>query len=143
MMMHTALFINLMRKQLTSMSNSTIPCKLSRKFQDLLKKDYPVHLQQKNVLENSKDCCEQRLRECGYNEKLNYTEENNKINKKSRKRNILCFNPPYSKSVKTNISKLFLRLINKHFLPTHKYRKIFNRNTINISYSSMPNIKCN
>ena len=43
----------------------------------------------------------------GYNEKLNYTEENNEIKQKSRKRNILWFNPPYSISVKTNIGKLF------------------------------------
>ena len=28
---------------------------------------------------------------CGYNEKLNYTEENNEINKKYQKRNILWF----------------------------------------------------
>ena len=94
----------------------------------------------KEILENSKDCYEQRLRQCRYNEKLNYREEN-KINKKSRKRNILWFNLPHSKLVKTNIGKIFLRLINKHFLPTHKYRKIFNRNTIKISYSCMPNIK--
>ena len=73
----------------------------------------------KEIFENSKDCYEQRLRQCRYNEKLNYTEENNKINKKSRKRNILWFNPPYSKSVKTNTGKLFLRLINKHFSQTH------------------------
>ena len=89
----------------------------------------------------SKGYYEQRLLQCWYNEKLNYTEENNKMKKKSRKRNILWFNPPYSKSVKTNIGKLFLCLINKHFLPTHKYRKILNRNTFKISYSCMPNIK--
>ena len=87
------------------------------------------------------NCLRHCLRQCGYNEKLNYTEENNEINQKSRKHNILWFNPPYSKSVKTNIGKLFLRLINKHFPPTHKYRKIFNRNTIKISHTCMPNIK--
>ena len=56
----------------------------------------------KEIFENSKDYYEQRLRQCGYNEQLNYTEENNETSKKSRKRNILWFNPPYSKSVKTN-----------------------------------------
>ena len=96
----------------------------------------------KEIFENSKDYYEQRLWQCRYNGKLNYTEENSKINQKSRKRNILWFNPLYSKSVKTNICKIFfLRLINKHFLPMHKYQKIFNRNTIKISYSCMPNIK--
>ena len=84
----------------------------------------------KKIFENVKDYYEQRLQRWGYNEKLNYTEENYEINKKSWKCNILWFNPPYRKSVKTTIGKLFLRLINKHFLPTHKYRKIFNKNAI-------------
>ena len=91
----------------------------------------------KEIFENLKDYYEQRLRQCGYNEKLNYIEQNNEINQKSRKRNVLWFNPPYSKSVKTKIGKLFLRLI------THKYRKIVYRNTIKIScsISCMSNIK--
>ena len=70
-----------------------------------------------------------------YNKKLNYTEEN-KTNTKSRKRNILWFNLPCSKSVRSNIGKLFLSLINKHFLPSHKYRKIFNRNAIHVCLTS-------
>ena len=85
-------------------------------------------------IRNFKIFCEQLLRHCGYNEKLNYTKENNKINQKFCQRKILWFNRPYSKSEKTNIGKLFLRLIKKHFHPTHKYRKLFNRNTIIISY---------
>ena len=63
------------------------------------------------------------------------------MNQKSRKLSMLWFNPPYSKSVKTNIGKLFLRLINKRFPPTHKNRKIHKRNAIKISYSCMPNMK--
>ena len=39
-----------MRKQLASMLNPTIPRKLSRKFQDRLKKDYLAYLQQKKYL---------------------------------------------------------------------------------------------
>ena len=39
-----------MRKQLTSMSNPTIPRKLSRKFQGLLKKDCPDYLPQRKYL---------------------------------------------------------------------------------------------
>ena len=49
MMVHTALFINLMRKQLTSMSNPPTPRKLTRKLRDQLKKDYPAYLQQGNI----------------------------------------------------------------------------------------------
>ena len=43
-------FINLIRKQLTSMSNLTIPRKLSKIFQDRVKKDYPAYLQQRKYL---------------------------------------------------------------------------------------------
>ena len=34
----------------------------------------------KEIFENLKDYYEQRLRQCGYKEKLNYTKENNEIN---------------------------------------------------------------
>ena len=107
-----------------------------------MKKDYPACLQKrKYVFENWKDSNKQRLRQCGYNEKLNYTEESYEINPKSQKPNILWFNPTCCILVRTDIGILFLHLINKHFPPTHKYRKISNRNTIKISYSCMPNIK--
>ena len=94
----------------------------------------------KEIFESSKDYYEQRLRQCGYDEKSNYTEEKSEINQKFRKHNIFWFNSPYSKSVKTNVGKLFLRLINKHFPPMHKHRKIFNRNNIKISYLCMTNM---
>ena len=78
----------------------------------------------------------------GYKTKLQYQQpkENNQ-NKKKRKRNIIWFNPPYSKSVKTNIGRIFIKLISKHFPPNHKFVKIFNKNTIKLSYSCMPNIR--
>ena len=59
---------------------------------------------------------------------------------KNRKRKIIWFNPPYSKSVKSNIGRIFLRLLSKHFPRNHTMHKIFNRNTVKISYSCMRNI---
>ena len=56
---------------------------------------------------------------------------------KYRPRNIIWYNPPFSKNVKTNVAKTFLKLLNKHFGKTHKYHKIFNRNNVKISYSCM------
>ena len=53
----------------------------------------------------------------------------------------LWFNPPYSKTVKTKIDKFFLQLIKKNFPKEHKFHKIFNRNTLKLSYSCMLNIK--
>ena len=50
----------------------------------------------------------------------------------------LCYSLSHVSEIRLNIS-----LINKHFPLTHKYRKIFNRNTIKISYSCIPNVKSN
>ena len=85
------------------------------------------------------------LKVCGFNEKLalhnkvtndeKYIEEN-----KKRKRKIIWYNPPYSLNVKTNIGRIFFKLLNKHFPPDNLFHKIFNRNTVKISYSCMKNI---
>ena len=39
------------------------------------------------------------------------------------------------------IGKIFLNLIKKHFPPHHKFHKLFNKNTVKISYSCTRNIK--
>ena len=43
--------------------------------------------------------------------------------------------------VATNVAKTFLSLIDKHFPKNKKLSKIFNRNTIKVSYSCLPNVK--
>ena len=53
---------------------------------------------------------------------------------------LLWFNPPYSKNVATNIGKSFLKLIDKHFPEGSQLNKIFNRNTVKVSYSCMSNV---
>ena len=55
-------------------------------------------------------------------------------------RNIIWFNPPYSKSVQTNIARTFLHLVNKHFPPSHKCHKLFNKNNVKVSYRCMDNM---
>ena len=59
---------------------------------------------------------------------------------RNRKRNITWFNPPFSNNVSTNVGKKFLRLLDKHFPPNHKFYPILNRNCVKISYSCMPNM---
>ena len=71
------------------MLNPTIPDKLSRRFQGLLDKILTRISSIKEIFKNPKDCYEQRLRQCGCNEKFNYTGENNEMDQKSRKRNII------------------------------------------------------
>ena len=95
-----------------------------------------------NIFQESAVYHEKCLKNSGHKTKLQYQQpkENNQ-NKKKRKPNIIWFNPPYSKSVKTNIGRIFIKLISKHFPPNHKFVKIFNKNTIKFSYSCMPNIR--
>ena len=59
---------------------------------------------------------------------------------KNRKRNIMWFNPPFSNNVSTNVGKKYLRLLDKHFPPNHKFYSILNRNCAKISYCCMPNM---
>ena len=39
------------------------------------------------------------------------------------------------------MGNFFLSLIDKHFSPHHKLHKLFNRNSVKVSYSCLPNIK--
>ena len=59
--------------------------------------------------------------------------------KKSRTRNVTWFNPPYDKTMETDIGKEFLGLVDNHFPEGSALHKIINRNTVKISYMTMPN----
>ena len=85
------------------------------------------------------------LNHSGYNYQLNFrpsTSPNiHASQKKRRHRNITWYNPPYSKSVATNIGRTFLQILDEEFHKNHVLHKVFNRNTVKISYACMPNIK--
>ena len=81
------------------------------------------------------------LKMCGYNETLSYCPEaTSNTTRRTRKRKCIWFNPPYNKNVKTNIGKIFLNLLDRHFNRGHKFHKIFNRMTVKVSYGCMDNI---
>jgi hypothetical protein len=61
--------------------------------------------------------------------------------KRKRRRNIIYFHPPFCRSVKTKFGRIFRELVEKHFTPDHALCKIFNKNTLKISYSCLPNMK--
>ena len=83
----------------------------------------------KEIFEEAAPYYEQCLSNCRYKQKLNYRDPTspNIITKRKRQRNILWFNSPYSKTVKTKIGKFFLQLIKEHFPKEHKFHKIFNK----------------
>ena len=83
---------------------------------------------------------ETALKNSGYKATLEFknTFQNTRRN---RNRKVIWFNPPFSLNVKTNIGKKVVKLICKHFTRNYSFRKIFNVNTIKISYKSMKNMK--
>ena len=81
------------------------------------------------------------LDQSGYHYTLHYEPTATAKRRNRQRNNILWCNPPFSKNVNTNIGHRFLTLVDKHFPKENKLRKIFNRNTIKISYSCMNNTK--
>ena len=61
-------------------------------------------------------------------------QDQKKDNLQQRKRQIMWSDSPYSKTVTTKVNKFFLSLIEKHFPPHHKLRKLFNQDNVKISY---------
>lgn len=53
------------------------------------------------------------------------------LSQKNRSRNILWYNPPFRKNVKTNVGRCFLYLIDQHFPKSNLLHKVFNRNRLN------------
>ena len=97
----------------------------------------------KQIFDSVKPEYKEGLKKSGYQASLEYIEpkvdniENN-TNKLQRKRKII--NPPFNKSVTTNVGRRFLNLVEKHFPREHKLHKIFNKNTLKVSYSCSQNM---
>ena len=95
-------------------------------------------LSSQEIFESSKIEYENVLEISWYKDKL--VCENSSVNengknekKKKRKHSIIWYNSPYSANVKTNIGKIFFKLLNKHFPRRHKFYKIFNKNSVKLS----------
>ena len=83
-----------------------LPASISRRIKTF-KKATPIH--------------DDALKSCGYAESLSYTNDQPRRKRRNRLRNIIWFNPPFSKNVSTNIGCTFLKLVDKHF--PKKYKK--------------------
>ena len=85
------------------------------------------------------------LEHSGYNHQLKFKPSPQSSvstrQRKKRHRNVTWYNPPYSKNVATNIGRIFLKILDEEFPENHVLHKIFNRNTVKVSYSCMPNVK--
>ena len=71
---------------------------------------------------------------------LKHRARNKQRKKNNRNRKVIWLNPPYSKQVSTSIAKRFLNFLDQHFPKQHRLYKIFNRNTVKVSYSCTENM---
>ena len=95
----------------------------------------------KQVFDDAVQTYQNALGHSNFSHKLEYMPHVTQQPRRNRQRNIIWFNPPFSKNVKTNIARSFLKLVDTHFPIGNKLHKIFNRNTVKVSYSCMNNVK--
>ena len=97
----------------------------------------------KECFDKTKSIYQDALTKSGYEYTLTYkdTAPDAPRTRRNRQRNIAWFNLPYSQNVETKVGKCFLSLIDQHFPKTSPLHKIFNRNTLKLSYSCMSNVK--
>ena len=99
----------------------------------------------KEIFNEVRNTYKNALKNSGLATEFNYEKNKvknreNKYSNKNRSRKCIWFNPPYCKLVRCNIGKKFLDLVDKHFPKNNPLNKIFNRNTIKISYSCSKNM---
>jgi len=97
----------------------------------------------KDCFDRAKDTYQDALYKSGYKYTLSYKASSPDTSRKSKngQRNITWFNPPYSQNVETKVGKCFLQLTDQHFLKSNPLHKIFNRNTLKLSYRCMSTVK--
>ena len=95
------------------------------------------------IFNRTKGQYEEALLRAGYDVKLEYRPRNdtNPGRKKRKGRNIIWFNPPFCKSVQTNIGRTFLNLVKTNFPKGHNLHKIINKNNVKMSYSCTKNMQ--
>ena len=64
----------------------------------------------------------------------------NTTNEGPRSRQIIWYNPPFNKAVKSNIGRKFLNLVKTHFPKDNPLHKLFNKNNVKVSYCTSRNM---
>ena len=121
-------------------SHSNHPLSITKHLPSSVGNRIPQLSSNQEAFSKSAPLYEAALHRSHYPTNLRYSPNNNHKNR-TRTRNIIWFNPPFSKNVRTNVGRNFLNLIDKHFPASNPLHKIFNRNSVKVSYSCMDNCK--
>ena len=134
------------KRQMTSVNISVLsnhPPQILKQITTTISDSLSRNSSSQLIFNESKHQYEDALSKSGFKTKLNNKDSAAPTSKKmiSRRRKMIWFNPPYSQNMSTNIAKIFLNLVDKHFPCTHQLHKIFNHNIIKVCYSCMSNIQ--
>ena len=123
-------------------SSSNHPPSIIRELPKSINKRINQLSSNKDIFDIAAPTYNEALKHSNFTAQLKYEPtDTNTCTKRNRQRNILWFNPPFSKNVKTNIARDFLQLIDKHFPPNNKLSKLFNRHNVRVSYSCNENMR--
>ena len=81
------------------------------------------------------------LKDSGNFSSMSYNDSNTQNARRNRNRKVIWFNSPYSQNLKTNIGQLFIKLVRKYLIKNNKYYKIFDLNTLKLTYCCPTNIE--
>jgi hypothetical protein len=126
-------------------ADSNHPPSIIKQIPKAISKRISNNSSSREIFDNAAPLYNNALEKSGYREKLTYcpdpeTDERIENPRRKRSRNIIWFNPPFSKDVETNVAKTLLNLVKKHFPQNHTYHKIFNKNNVKVSYGCLENM---
>ena len=88
------------------------------------------------IFEQTKPDYQKTPKKCVYKAKSQHTRPNlQQNNTRRRTREIIWLNTPFSFKVETKVAKIFLKLRDTNLSPADNLHKIFNCNTVKVSYS--------
>ena len=121
--------------------NSNHPPHIIKNLPNMISKRISKLSSNEEVFNQEANLYNEGLRQAGYTEKIKYIHDvqPNRQNR-TRKRNIIFFCPPWNDALATNLGRRFLELVDKCFKDTWM-AKLFNRNTVKVSYSCTKNVK--
>lgn len=121
-------------------SKSNHPHNITRQMKNMIQDLISRRSSNKAEFDKAATTYKKALKSNGYDDDIEYQGMSN--DKKTRRiRSRIWFNPPFCKSVKTNLGKIFIVLVKKHFNKNNPLFKVINNHKVGFSYSCMPNIQ--
>ena len=122
-------------------SKSNHPANIKKEIPKMVSSRISKLSSSREIFEAEKIPFKNALNSAGYNDDFTYSPNQQRHpTTRCRRRKVIWFNPPFCQTVKTNVARKFLLLIDKHFKNT-PLQQYFNRSTVKVSYCCMPSIK--